>query len=135
MWGVEEKLIPEIRQSPVQDIVIVREREEKKPEILTTEEIRKLLRTTKEQNHPWFQICVGALLTGCRSGELHQLKKSDVELISQDQTKQNYDLPAEKRRFGFIRLRRSWNKRLNTVGPTKADYWRTIPISSEFHKF
>lgn len=34
-----------------------------------------------------------------------------------------------------IRHRRSWNNRLKQVGPTKAGYWRNVPVSSEFYWF
>jgi integrase len=44
-------------------------------------------------------------------------------------------LPPEKRRYGLIRIRRNWNARLKEIGPTKAGYWRSVPVSSEFYWF
>lgn len=44
-------------------------------------------------------------------------------------------LPPHERRYGLIRICRNWNARLKTVGPTKAGYWRSIPVSSDFYWF
>jgi integrase len=76
-----------------------------------------------------------AILTGCRSGELHQLRRSDLEIITQDQAKLEDQKPITARKYGIIRVRRSWNGRLKTVGPTKAGYWRNVPVSSELYWF
>lgn len=111
------------------------EHEEKRPEILTAEEIRNLLRKAQEQSHPWYPIWVGAVLTGCRSGELHQLKKGDLEVISREEAIDQDARTFDKRRYGLLRVRKSWNTRLKKIGPTKAGYWRTVPVSSEFYWF
>ena len=134
-WGVEERLINGAQQSPVFGLELETEREEKRPEILTAEEIRTLLRKAQEQNHPWYPIWVGAVLTGCRSGELHQLKKGDLEVISREEAIEQDARTFDKRRYGFLRVRKSWNTRFRKVGPTKAGYWRTVPVSSEFYWF
>lgn len=134
-WGIEERHINGVHQSPMSGLEIEPEREEKKPEILTIEEIRTLLRKAREQKHPWYPIWVTAVLTGCRSGELHQLKKCDLEIISREQAIEENQKPFDRRRYGFARIRRSWNIRFKKVGPTKAGYWRTVPISSEFYWF
>lgn len=134
-WGVEERLVTGSDQSPVYGIEIDRGREEKIPEILTIQEIRDLLRKAREQNHPWYPIWVGAVFTGCRSGELHQLKMGDIEIISREQAIAENEKPFHIRRYGLIRVRRSWNTRFKSVGPTKAGYWRTVPVSSEFYWF
>lgn len=134
-WGIEERLIPGVHESPVFGLDIDPERAEKRPEILTTEEIRSLLRLAQEQNHSWYPIWVGAVLTGCRSGELHQLRRSDAEVISRDQAIEQDKKPFDKKRYGFIRVRGSWNTRFKKAGPTKAGYWRTVPVSSEFYWF
>jgi len=134
-WGVEERLICGASNSPVYSLEIETSREEKKPEILSREEICTLLRRAQEQSHPWYSIWVGAVLTGCRSGELHQLRKSDVEVISRAQAIQQDQLPLDKKRYGFIRVRKSWNTRMKEAGPTKAGYWRTIPVSSDLYWF
>lgn len=120
-------------QSPVFGLEIDKDREEKKPEILSIEEIRTLLRKAQEQSHPWYPIWVGAVLTGCRSGELHQLRRCDLEIISREQAIEQDSKPFDKRRYGLLRVRRSWNTRFKQAGPTKAGYWRTVPVSSEFY--
>lgn len=135
MWGIEERFIVGPVQSPVYGLEVVSERQEKNPEILTAEEIRLLLRRAREQEHPWYPIWVGAVLTGCRSGELHQLKRSDLEILTREQAIQEDKKAFDKRRYGLLRVRRSWNVRFKEVGPTKAGYWRTVPVSSEFYWF
>jgi integrase len=134
-WGIEERFIRGVHQSPVYGLEIENEREEKKPEILTVVEIRLLLRYAKEQNHSWYTIWVAALMTGCRSGELHELKKSDLEMISRSNAIEEDKKPIHLRRYGLIRVRRAWDTRFKEVGPTKAGYWRTVPISSQFYWF
>ncbi len=134
-WGIEERFISGVDNSPVFGLEIESNREEKKPEILSKEEIRDLLKKAREQNHPWYPIWVGAVLTGCRSGELHQLRKSDVEVISREEAIQQDQMPFDKKRYGFIRVRRSWHTRFKETGPTKAGYWRTVPVSSDFYWF
>lgn len=134
-WGIEERFICGVQQSPVAGIDIDPDREEKKPDILTILEIRELLKKAKEQKHDWYPVWVGAILTGCRSGELHQLKKSDLEIVTREQAFIEDQKPFDKRRYGFLRVRRSWNTRLKETGPTKSGYWRTVPVSSEFYWF
>ncbi len=134
-WGIEERLITGVHNSPVFGLEVKIEREEKQPEILTSEEIRTLLRKAKEQNHEWYPVWIAAVFTGCRSGELHQLRKSDVEVISREQGIEEDQKPFHLRRYGFLRVRKSWSVRIKDVGPTKGGYWRTVPVSSEFYWF
>ncbi len=134
-WGIEEKLIPGVQETPVHAVDIEKDREEKLPEILTIAEIKDLLRLAKEQQHPWYPVWVTAVYTGCRSGELQALKRSDVEIITREEAIAQDALPPEKRRYGIIRILRNWNARLKEVGPTKAGYWRTVPVSSDFYWF
>ncbi|OFZ78412.1 MAG: hypothetical protein A2583_14075 [Bdellovibrionales bacterium RIFOXYD1_FULL_53_11] len=134
-WGIEERLIIGALQSPVYGLDIKPDREEIFPEILTAEEIRNMLRKAQEQNHPWYPVWVGAVLTGCRSGELHQLKKCDLEIISREQAIAEDKKPFDKRRYGSLRVRKSWSARGRAIGPTKAGYWRNVPVSSEFYWF
>jgi integrase len=75
-WGIEERFILGVHQSAVFGLDIDPKREEKTPEILTTEEIRSLLRLAQEQSHSCYPIWVGSVLTGCRSDELHQPKEA-----------------------------------------------------------
>lgn len=112
-WGIESKIIRGVSHSPVFGLKIVL-KEDKKPEILKLEEIRRLLKEARERNHPWYPIWAVALLTGMRNGELFALKWSDVDL--------------EK---GLITVQRSYNKRTKEFKSTKAGYWRTVPISEE----
>jgi integrase len=112
-WGLENKIIRNVTQSPVHGLKITL-KEEKRPEILKVEEIRKLLYEARETRSKWFPVWAMALLTGMRNGELYALKWSDVDF--------------EK---NLITVQRSFNKRTNAFKSTKAGYWRTVPISSE----
>jgi len=112
-WGIENKFIRNVNQSPVYGLKIVL-KEERRPEILKAEEIRKLLFEARQSNSKWFPIWALALLTGMRNGELYALKWSDVDF--------ERDL---------ITVQRSFCKRTNEFKSTKAGYWRTVPISSE----
>lgn len=134
-WGIEERLITGVHESPVYGLEVEVDREEKRPEILTQDEMRTLLRKAKEQRHGWYPVWVAAVLTGCRSGELHQLTRGDLEIISREQAIEEDQKPFEKRRYGLLRVRRSWSARVRKSGPTKAGYWRTVPVSSEFYWF
>lgn len=113
-WGIEERLILGAHSSPVDGIQLARAVEEKAPDILTIEEIRKLLQEAKNLAHPWYAVWAMALLTGMRSGELHALLWSDL------------DLEGRK-----ITVSRSYNCRTRSVKCTKAGYWRSVPISDE----
>jgi integrase len=115
-WGIESKIIRGVTHSPVFGLKIVL-KEDKKPEILKLEEIRRLLREARERDHPWYPIWAVALLTGMRNGELFALKWSDVDL--------------EK---GLITVQRSYNKRTKQFKSTKAGYWRTVPVSEELEQ-
>jgi integrase len=134
-WGIEERHINGVHHSPVFGLEITPDRAEKKPEILTANQIKELLRLAKEQGHKWYPVWVTAVLTGCRSGELHELRRSDVEIIPREQAIEEERKPLEKRRYGFISVQKSWNTRFRISGATKAGYWRTVPISSEFYWF
>ncbi len=134
-WGLEEQMITGAQQGPTHGLEIRRDREELKPEILTIEQIRNLLHLAKEQNHDWYPIWLGAVMTGCRSGELHEIKREDVDLLSSSFGHLEDQKPQAQRRYGNIRVRKSWSVRFKKAGPTKAGYWRTVPISGEFYWF
>lgn len=113
-WGIEERLIPGAQATPVEGLKLTADKAEKVPDILTLEEIRKLLLEAKRLEHAWYPIWAMALLTGMRNGELHALLWTDV------------DLDGRK-----ITVSKSYNTRMRSVKSTKAGYWRTVPISDE----
>lgn len=88
--------------------------EEKVPEILSIEEIRLLLKTARDMDHPWYPVWAMALLTGMRNGELYALTFQDVDFENR-----------------LITLSRSYNTRTRSTKSTKSGYWRQIPISAE----
>ncbi len=134
-WGIEERVITGVHDSPVYGLDIKPDRQERSPEVLTNIQIRDLLRKAQEQKHEWYPIWVAAVLTGCRSGELHQIRRGDVEVIPRDQAIEEDQKPFTQKRYGFLRVQKSWNVRFKEVGSTKAGYWRTVPVSSEFYWF
>ena len=113
-WAIESRKVKNIFVSPAKGVSLIGRPDEKPPEILTLNEIRKLLKLAREMNHRWYPVWAMALLTGCRSGEMYALKWPDVDF--------------ENRR---IMISKSFNKRTRTTGPTKAGYWREVPIGKE----
>lgn len=112
-FGIETRMIKGLDMSPTVGITLDRP-EEKKPEILSTTEIRKLLADAKAYKSPWYPIWAMAVLTGMRNGELYALLWSDIDW-------ENKTLSVNK----------SYCSRLKLVKSTKGGYWRTVPISSE----
>lgn len=133
-WGIEEKLIPGVRHSPVHGLEIQKDKEDKAPEILTRDQIRRLLSVARFLAHPWYNIWAVALMTGMRSGELFELRWSDIQLVPQERLHELDQLPVGRRSYGLIRVTRTWNLRQKKVGPTKGGYWRTVPVSSELYR-
>lgn len=113
-WAIETRKIKGVVVSPARGVGLIGRVEEKPPEILTLNEIRRLLQGAKEMRHRWYPVWAMALLTGCRAGELYALEWSDVDF--------------ENKR---IMISKSFNKRKRVVGPTKGGYWREVPISKE----
>ncbi len=112
-FGMEEGLIKGVQYSPVHGIKL-HIKNEKVPDILTVEEIKKFLYEAKRMEHPWYPVWATALLTGMRSGELYALEWDDVDFES-----------------NLIRLSKSYNKRTDEIKSTKAGYWRNVPLSPE----
>lgn len=113
-WAIDYGKIKGVVQSPAFGLQIEKSAVEKKPEILTLSEIRKLLEVSRVLDHPWFPIWAAALHTGMRSGELHALTWDDIDF--------------EDRK---ITVNKSWNPRFKKVKTTKSSYWREVPINSE----
>jgi integrase len=118
MWGIENKLIPNVHESPVKGMTLQGHKVEAAPDILTLEEIRKLLTDAKKLNHDWYPIWVTALLTGLRNGELHALEWKDVDFENRKMT-----------------ISKSYNPRMRAVKCTKSGAWRTVPLSNELFDF
>jgi integrase len=113
VFGMEHGLIRGLDKSPAFGISLGRQ-EQKKPEILTIQEIRKLLEAARNLSHPWYPIWATALLTGMRNGELYALLWSDIDWETQ-----------------AISVTKSYNARIKRVKSTKSGDWRTVPVSSE----
>lgn len=112
-YGIEESLIFGVKHSPVHGLCLGK-KSEKVPDILTADEIKKLLYEAKAQNNIWYPVWATALLTGMRAGELHALEWSDVDFEN-----------------NLIRVSKSFNKRMKETKSTKAGYWRNVPISPD----
>lgn len=112
-FGVQEGLVDREKNSPVHGVPFDLSDGDVEEEILTVDEVQKLLLEAKMQNHPWFRVWAVALMTGMRSSELYALRKENVFL-----------------KEGFIRIKESWDWTNKCAKCTKAGYWRTAPIAS-----
>lgn len=112
-YGIQEKVILGAKESPVFGLIINSPETEELPEILTVEEVKKLLLEAKRLNHSWYPVWAVALTTGMRSSELYALRKANVHLNE-----------------GLIRITESWNWLTDSANGTKAKYWRNAPIPS-----
>lgn len=113
-WAIEFGFC-KIEISPLRGLLIDTD-EEKAPDILTLEEIKKFLTAAKLLNHRWYPIWSFAVLTGMRSGELYALTWDQIDL--------------EK---DLILVDRSYDSNMKQTGSTKGRYWRTVPINSSLH--
>ena len=102
-----------IPRSPTFKVTLKKDTE-KKPEILTNQEIQLLLEKAYESNHEWKRVWAMALLTGLRSGELYALEWSDINWENK-----------------LINVNKSYNCRTRSFKSTKAGYWRQVPISQD----
>lgn len=115
-FGIEEGRIKGVNHSPVYGVKL-HNKVEKVPDILSLEEIKRLLNEAKRIEHPWYPIWATALLTGMRNGELYALEWDDVDFENE-----------------IVRVSKSFNKRMNEIKSTKAGYWRNVPMSPELKK-
>lgn len=112
-YGLQEGIILDAKKSPVFGIMLNLPDDDELPEILTIEEVRKLLLSAKAMNHEWYPIWAVALTTGMRSSELYALRKENVLL-----------------KEGLIRISESWDWHQSKAKSTKGGYWRNAPIPS-----
>lgn len=110
-WGKEEGLIKGGLDNVTSGIKVSKV-EEKIPEILTAEEIKKFLAEARAVNHKWYPIWMSAILTGMRSGELYALIWDDIDFAN-----------------NIIQISKSYNKRKRIIKSTKAGYYRTVPMN------
>lgn len=139
-WAMNKRYILNAEHSICRDVVLEPKSKdslgEKEPLILTKEEIKILLRTAKEVNHPWYPIWFFALYTGMRAGEIEALRKQKIDLVSPEEARTLDKKPdGVIKDYGKIRVQKSWNKTLNKNGPTKARWWRTVPVNSQMYWF
>ena len=112
-FGIQEGVINGVSHSPVYGISIELPSEEKLPEILTVEEVKKLLIEARSRSHEWYHVWALALMTGMRSGELYALRKENINL-----------------KTNLIRITEAWDWHTDKAKSTKAKYWRNAPIAS-----
>lgn len=112
-FGVLEGIVDRDKQSPVHGVPFDLSDDDGEQEILTVDEVQRLLLEAKLQEHPWYAVWAVALMTGMRSSELYALRKANVFL-----------------KEGFIRVKESWDWVNKCAKSTKAGYWRTAPIAS-----
>ena len=110
--GIQTGLI-NIMKNPAHDLVL-KKSEEKKPEILTAGECKKLIELAYVHQHEWRHVWALALLTGMRNGELYALQWSDIDWEQK-----------------LITVARAYNGRTKKISTTKAGYWRDVPMSQD----
>lgn len=115
-WAILSGRIKGI-SSPCEGYKSQRKETEKIPEILTLGEIKSLLKSAKEFNHPWYSVWALALFTGMRSGELYALQWDALDFENQ-----------------MIMIHRNWTNK-EGFGPTKGRYWRSCPMGEQLVSF
>lgn len=110
--GIRAGLVNMLR-NPAHDLVL-KKSDEKKPEILTIGEIRKLVELAFVHKHEWRHVWALALLTGMRNGELLALQWSDIDWEQK-----------------LITVSRAFNCRTKSISSTKSGYWRDVPMSQD----
>lgn len=115
-WAIRSGKLPKNTDIPTFGFKSTRKEEEKRPEILTLQEIRDLLKSAERMDEPWYPIWAIALHTGMRSGELYALEWSSVDLENDE-----------------IHVYRNWTNKTG-FGPTKSRNWRTVPVNQELKR-
>ncbi|MCB0415118.1 MAG: hypothetical protein KDD50_12340, partial [Bdellovibrionales bacterium] len=111
-FGILHYHVHGVERSPTVGVSI-KSRKRMRTEILSDDEIKKLLLYAKQYEPKWYFIWAFALYTGARNGELYALKWSVID--ERDQ---------------IITIQRSYNKALNEYKGTKTDEWRKVSICS-----
>ncbi len=99
-----------VRNNPTNGVTI-KSRKRMRTEILSEDEIKKLLSYAKSYEPSWHPIYAFAVYTGCRNGELYSLKWSDIDFQER-----------------LITVQRSYNKMFNEEKCTKTGEWRRVSI-------
>lgn len=135
-FGLQHGLIPAGAKFPFDGVDLFEEKPaERQSLILTRAEILKLVSCARSANHRWFPVWFFALHTGLRSGEICGLRVKDLELVTMKEALKLDSLSAPDSNYGFIRVERQWNSRLKKHTPTKARYWRSVPVNKELFWF
>ncbi len=114
-FGIQSGML-HLQRSPTFEVALARETE-KKPEILTNQEIQTLIQKAYEINHEWKEIWAAALLTGMRSGELHALEWSDIDFENKT-----------------LNVNKTYNVKKRNFNATKGGYFRLVPMSNDLEQ-
>ncbi len=109
-FGMLFDYIKGIKHSPTTGVTI-KSRKRMRTEILSDDEIRKLLSYAKTYEPTWYPIWAFGVYTGCRNGELYALKWSDIDFQER-----------------LITVQRSYNKKFREEKSTKTGEWRKVSI-------
>jgi len=91
--------------------VSIKSRKRMRTEILSDDEIKKLLTYAQTYEPAWYPIWAFAVYTGCRNGELYALKWSDIDFQER-----------------LITVQRSYNRKARMDKSTKTGDWRKVSI-------
>lgn len=134
-WGILAGKITDSKHSPMFGIELKKKDDDTLSEILSRDQVAVLLSGAENAEHEWAGIWRVAAYTGMRSGELEALRKSDIELVARGEARRLDTVSDEKKTYGFIRVQRQWNRKLNGYGPTKGRMARTVPVSGILYWF
>lgn len=135
-WGIENGFIPGKDNSPMYGLELDRKPEDETPEILNREQVVTLLEVARDREHEWYPVWKVGFHTGMRAGELCGLRREDMQLVTRESALELDKQPdGIKKNYGIIRVQRSWKKKERSYGATKANYWRTVPVSSQLYWF
>lgn len=115
-WAILSSRVKGIT-SPCEGFKSSKKENEKIPEILTLEEIKKLLKAAIDLKSHWYEIWALALFTGMRSGELYALQWDAIDFEGQ-----------------MIQIHRNWTNKTG-FGATKGRYWRSCPMGEQLITF
>lgn len=135
IWGIEHGHIVGKDKSPVHTVELDRKPEGGMPEILTRDQVILFLERSEAKEHPWFPIWKFDLYTGLRAGEIRGLRLEDIDIVPREKALILDGLDPRDRHYGIIRVHRAWCKQQKKFGPTKANYWRNVPVSGELYWF
>ena len=103
-----------LKHNPAMGVILRGKKQRNPPEVMSNDEVAKLVDYAKKINSPWEIVYRVAYLTGARSGELYALKWSDVDFANKQ-----------------IGIRHSYCWKSEKEKDTKGRKYRVVPLHKE----